>query len=183
MSESKSDSDIIQEIRNGEIQSFAEIIKKYQNKVLNLCHSIVGESHAEDAAQEIFIKAYQSLPNLKISSFFSTWLYRIAYNHCLNILSKQKINNTVSLDALDQEIEGIDPTFPSKLETEEAKELIQKALELLPPEARMILTLREMEGLSYKELALLLEIPVETIKVRLFRARKSLILAFKKIGL
>lgn len=183
MGQSKSDSEIIQEIKNGEIQSFAEIIRKYQNKVLALCHSIVGESHEEDAAQEIFIKAYQSLSNLKEPSLFSTWLYRIAYNHCLNILSKQKINRTVSLDVLDQEIEGNDLNFSSRLETEEAKELIQKALELLPPEARMILTLREMENLSYKELSLLLEIPVETIKVRLFRARKSLVLILKKISL
>lgn len=181
MEHSISDLEIIRKVKNGDVQLFSELVRKYQDKVLRLCYSIVGESSAEDAAQEIFIKIFESLDKFKELSAFSTWLYRIAYNHCLNILSKRKSEKTISLDSFDTEIIPSLLSEP-RMETEEAKELVKKALQLLSPADRLILTLREMEGLSYKELAELLEISMDAVKGRLFRARKALVVALKEIG-
>jgi len=81
-------------------KNFAKIVEKYQGRVIRLCASIVGESNAEDAAQEIFIKVYESLDEFKDRSAFSTWLYRIVYNHALDLLRKEKRRRAESWDAL-----------------------------------------------------------------------------------
>lgn len=177
--------EIIKKVIAGEAKSFEELVKKYQERVLRLCYSMVGESQAEDAAQEIFLKLFESLNQFKEKSAFSTWIYRVAANHCLNIISKKKREKTDSLDALMERFGGnvssLDsahaPTPPytgtTSLKSIETKQIVHSVLEQMSPEERMILTLREIEGLNYKEISETLDISLASVKVRLFRARKS----------
>ena len=177
------DLEIIQSVIAGDIESFKEIVKRYQERILRLCYSIVGESQAEDAAQDIFLNVYESLSEFKGQSSLATWIYRIAFNHCLNIISKKKREKTESLDAL---IEGAGENLSvlagsqSPLRSLENKQVVHSVLEQMSPEERMILTLREMEGLNYKELSETLNISIDLVKVRLFRARKSFLSIAKK---
>lgn len=171
-----SDIEIIQKVTSGNVQAFAEIVRKYQEKVLRLCISMVDERMAEDATQEIFLKVYESLAEFEGRSAFSTWLYRIASNHCLNIISKRKNERLDSLDGLTEKYgESLRllrvENHPSK--QIENKQMVEAIFKQISPEEKLILTLREMEGFSYKELSELLQIPIETVKVRLFRARQS----------
>ena len=134
---------------------------------------------AEDAAQETFFKAYQALPAFRGQSAFSTWLYRIASNHCLDLLRKRQREQTESWEALVEESgEQIQElrTTPHDPKTALANtELVQRALAQLSPDYRLILTLREIEGLSYEELAEALHCSLDAIKARLRRARQELL--------
>jgi RNA polymerase sigma-70 factor (ECF subfamily) len=172
----------IEEVLSGRRESFEKIVRKYQERVLRLCYSVVGESEAEDAAQEVFLKTYESLAQFKGKSSFSTWIYRVAANHCLNILSKRKRERTESLDALAERAGGDIPSLAdnrSPLYILEKRQMVLGILERLSAEERMILALRELEGLNYRELAETLDISLDLVKVRLFRARKSF-LGFSK---
>lgn len=168
------DSAIIERVLSGDPRSFEAIVKKYQERVLRLCISMVGESQAEDAAQEIFIKVYESLDRFRKESSFSTWIYRIASNHCLNLLSKKKREKAVPLEEI---IETL-PSGSSPSNLAENKQLVDAVFQQMTPEEKTILTLREMEGLNYKEIAEALDISIDLVKVRLFRARN----AFLKIA-
>jgi RNA polymerase sigma-70 factor (ECF subfamily) len=172
-----SDSEIVRQVKAGSLEDYAELVRRHQLKVLRLCHSIVGPSEAEDAAQEVFLKAYSALSDFRGDSQFSTWLYRIAYRHALNLLSKRKLRKTESLDAL---LEARGETWPDFIQNaragkaEDDRQLAQAALARLTPDQRLVLTLREMEGLSYAEMAEVLGLTLDAVKVRLFRARKAL---------
>ena len=172
------DLETIAEILSGNERSFEKIVSKYQERVFRLCASMVGQSAAEDAAQEIFLKVFVSLRSFKGKSSFSTWLYRVASNHCLNLIRKEKKEKSVSLDSIGddggppQEFSSHEPPIQESLEK---KQVVRLTLDQLSPDERLILTLREMEGLSYGELADTLEISLQTVKIRLFRARRSFI--------
>lgn len=144
---------------------------------------MLGQSQAEDAAQETFLKAYEFLDRFRGDSSFSTWLYRIASNYCLNFLSKRKREKTDSLDALLESGGRLpSPTGQgSPLQLLADQQAVQTILEKLSPEERAILVLREIEGLNYKELAQTLEVSLDLVKVRLFRARQSFLQIAKKI--
>jgi len=177
------DSVIIGKVISGDIQCFEKLIIKYQRKILGLCYSLVGKDLAEDAAQETFLKAYNSLSQFKGQSSFGTWLFRISYNHCLNMLAKKKRERTVSLDELtDSQAERV---FYADKQLEpdgmESREFVDAVFEQMSSEEIYILTLREIEGLSYKEIAGELGVSVDAVKVRLFRARRSFLERAKKI--
>jgi RNA polymerase sigma-70 factor, ECF subfamily len=170
---------IIREIKSGNVNAYAGIVRAYQGRVLGLCLSILGNfTQAEDAAQEIFIKAYQSLSSFRGESRFSTWLYRIASNHCKDLLRKKSRQKTESLDALaDRMGDAVEELLESPPKTEisaENAENIEKVLSALSPHDRVILTLRESEGLSYQEIAETLDCTVDAVKARLRRAREAL---------
>lgn len=171
------DLEIVRRVKSGRLDDYAELVRRHQGKVLRLCRSLVGEADAEDAAQEIFLKAYDALPDFREQSQFSTWLYRIAYRHGLNLLAKRKRQKTDSLDAL---LEARGGSWPELIEAAHARgsaedrQLAEAALSRLSPDHRMILTLRELQGLSYAELTEALDLSLEAVKVRLFRARKAL---------
>ena len=134
---------------------------------------------AEDAAQEIFFKAYQALKNFRGQSAFSTWLYRIASNHCLDLLRKRQREHTESWEALIEESgEQLHELLTASQDPKAIladTELVQRALTQLSPDYRLILTLREIEGLSYEELAEALHCSLDAIKARLRRARQELL--------
>ena len=154
------------------------LVERYQERIFRLCAGIVGMSSAEDAAQEAFLKAYKNLSRFRGESKFSTWLYRIASNHCLDMVKKNKSSKEESLEKLNSEqgdssaLFAVKGSFTASLEN---RETVRALLNNLSADERMILVLREQEGLSYQELAETLEISLDAVKVRLFRAREALL--------
>jgi RNA polymerase sigma-70 factor, ECF subfamily len=173
------DQELIQSILSGQKELYGELIRQYHKKVMGYCLSMLSNhTEAEEAAQDIFVKAYHALEKFKGNSSFSTWLYRITTNHCLDLLRKRNRRRTISWDGLvEQEGEQIHRLF-STAHTGESQtenlELIDKILSTLPKDYRMILTLREADGLEYQEIAEVLGCSLDAVKGRLARARKQL---------
>jgi RNA polymerase sigma-70 factor (ECF subfamily) len=173
------DLDIIKRVIAGEKELYAELVRRHHLKVIALCRRVLSNpSQAEDAAQEVFIKVYGALPRFRGDSAFTTWLYRLATNHCLDIRRQNKRQRAESLDAVINE-EGqtlaslLTESTDSILKIEQT-DLIERLLSAMPSESRDLLVLREAEGLSYQELADVFEISLEAVKSRLRRARAAL---------
>ena len=146
---------------------------------MGYCLSMLSNhTDAEEAAQDVFVKAYRSLDKFKGNSSFSTWLYRITANHCLDVLRKRNRRKPLSLDSLveDQgdQIHELFSTAPVAASQMENRDLTGKILSTLPPDYRTILTLREADGLEYQEIAVILDCSLDAVKGRLSRARKQL---------
>lgn len=137
-----------------------------------------SRSPAEDACQEVFIKAYRSLERFKNAASFSTWIYRIASNHCLDLLRREAREKTDSLEALLEseggQIRAIIPSDPDSSLAAENRDLVHRVLNQLPPDYRLMLVLRETQGLSYEELAETLDCSLDSVKSKLKRARQAL---------
>ena len=146
---------------------------------MGLCTSLLGNAtQAEDASQEIFIKAYKSLSTFRGDSAFSTWLYRISANHCKDLLRKRSREKTDSLESLIENTgDGVqnllEPSFDPRASAE-ASDLIERLLSALTPDERLILTLREVQGLSYQEISSTMRCSLDAVKARLRRARLAL---------
>lgn len=172
------DSELIRRVRDGQRDAYADLVRRYQDKVLRLCLSALANADdAEDAAQEIFLKAYRSLPQFRGASSFSTWLYRIAANHCRDLLRSRARQPAQSWEALvEQEGERIERLLSTPTDAgrgAEAADLVRRVLAHLSPDHRMILVLREIEGLSYDELARTLDCSLDAVRGRLSRAREE----------
>ncbi|MFN4245730.1 MAG: RNA polymerase sigma factor [Brevinematia bacterium] len=178
-----SDQALISLIKSGDKEAFALLVKRYEKKILNILYLQLGNiPDLEDLAQEVFIKVFKNIGNFRGESQFYTWLYRIAMN--ISYDYKRKNRETYSLDEPLKEDE--EDTFEkvlsdssiedplSVIETEELKEKLRKFIKELPKEYQEVLVLREYEGLSYEEIAKILNCPIGTVESRLFRARKEL---------
>jgi RNA polymerase sigma-70 factor, ECF subfamily len=173
---------IIQTVIGGDHEAYAELVRRYHTRILTLCYSILlNAAEAEDAAQEVFIKTFASLPRYQQSAAFLTWLSRVASNHCLDVLRKRKRQKTDSLDGMlerSQETGAPIPEMaePKDLSTERAENtaLATRVMAQMTPEQRQILTLREIDELSYEEIAAVLHCSVEAVRARLRRARLEL---------
>ena len=182
MSEQKSDQQLVELVQQGNKAAFDLLVRKYQNRVLNLVSRFVkNQGDVQDVAQEAFIKAYRALPGFRGESAFYTWLYRIAVNTAKNYLVAQKRRPSGSdIDAMDAEnFDGSDNlrenSSPERLLlSEELRKVVFATLEQLPEDLRTAITLREMEGLSYEDIAQVMECPVGTVRSRIFRAREAL---------
>ncbi len=166
----KEDHELIQRCKNGDVEAFEMLVKKYHNQAINIAYSLLGnQADGEDIAQESFIKIYRGIGGFKEESSFSTWLYRIVVNTAYDFLRRKK-HTPVSLDNL-----KYSPSVPPQ-ETEflGSKELINDALAKIPFEYRAALILRELEGLSYKEIAETLKISIGTVESRISRGRAML---------
>jgi RNA polymerase sigma-70 factor (ECF subfamily) len=173
------DQQILQLVQAGHKEAYGDLIRQYHKKVMGYCLSMLNNhTEAEEAAQDIFVKAYQSLDKFKGNSSFSTWLYRITTNHCLDILRKRNRRKTVSLDALVEQsgdrINGMFASDENAAAGVENRQMAHKILSTLPEDYRAILTLREAQGLEYQEIADTLECSLDAVKGRLARARKQL---------
>ena len=174
------DEQLVKQFQSGDQQAFDEILRRYQDKVLNTCFRFLArEDDARDATQDIFIKVYHALPSFKPKAKFSTWLYRIAVNHSLNVVrsNKRRLWMKSFSMATDQNELGIiangkDPH--TKMERDERAALVQRALEKLNQEQRVAVILHRFEGLSYKEVAEVMNTSVSSVESRLFRARQKL---------
>ncbi|MCH7477084.1 MAG: sigma-70 family RNA polymerase sigma factor [SAR324 cluster bacterium] len=176
---SNEESEWIEQVLSGRREAFANLVRKHHAKVLRLCRSLLSDPvQAEDAAQEVFIKAYRSLERFHGDASFSTWIYRIASNHCMDFLRKKTRERTESWDALlEREGERIHKFLCEPDRTDQAlerAELLDALLSDLSPEYRFALTLRELQGLTYEEIAETMECSVDSVKARLRRARKQI---------
>ncbi len=182
MADNATDKEIIERVKGGEKEAYDLLVLKYQQRVINLISRFVkNHSDALDVSQETFIKAYRALPNFRGESAFYTWLYRIAVNTAKNHLTVQSRKITKSdYDVADiEQIEGnmslTEQTTPeSLLVKDELQETILKTIENLPEDLKSAIMLREIEGLSYEEIAEVMECPVGTVRSRIFRAREMI---------
>ena len=166
----------IRRILEGDIEVFSLLVSKYQNLVFTICSRVFdNKEEAEDIAQESFIKCYQSLKQFKGESKFSSWLYTITYNTCMNHLKYKKRQTSVEdiANVADQDIIEQDHIF-AKLEQKEQTNLIQQALSKLELDEQMIIQLYYYEELPIKEISNILSLKIENIKIKLFRSRKNL---------
>ena len=182
MADNATDKEIIERVKSGEKEAYDLLVLKYQQRVINLISRFVkNHSDALDVSQETFIKAYRALPNFRGDSAFYTWLYRIAVNTAKNHLTVQSRKITKSdYDVADiEQIEGnmslTEQTTPESLIVkDELQETILKTIENLPEDLKSAIMLREIEGLSYEEIAEVMECPVGTVRSRIFRAREMI---------
>ena len=179
MNERDLDFQLIKRIQNGEQQAFTLLVKKYQNRVANILTRYVrNKGDLADVTQEVFIKVYKSLPSFRGESAFYTWLYRIAVNTAKNYLTSQSRRPPASdIDAMEADSydgsealkEADDPE--GILHSQEIKHVILNTIEQLPAELKSAITLRELEGMSYEEIANIEDCPIGTVRSRIFRAR------------
>ena len=166
------DDKLIDRFLSGDEEGFEMLVKKYQNRVINIVHSLGSNiQNADDIAQEAFIKVYKNLASFNRKSKFSTWLYRITINTSYSYLRKEKRYTPLAYISKPDNLRKI-PL--EKLEYEEKQKLIDKVLKNLPFKYRAIIVLKEIEGLSYKDIAKTLGCRVGTVESRLFRARHIL---------
>lgn len=173
------DAELVKRVQSGDTAAFDLLVQKYQHKVVNLIGRFVSD-HAEcqDIAQDAFIKAFRAIDSFRGDSQFYTWLYRIAANTAKNHLaSRARKSPTYAVDVDDAEhYEGEsglkDYTNPENmLLTDEIKATVFSAIEKLPDDLKSAITLREIDGLSYEEIAEVMDCPIGTVRSRIFRAR------------
>jgi len=182
MSETQVDQLLVERVQKGDKFAFDLLINKYQHRIISLVTRYVHDhAEAQDVAQEAFIKAYRAIGNFRGDSAFYTWLYRIAINTAKNWLVAQKRRPPASdIDAVDAEQYDIDSRLKDKgtpeneLLREEIKETVYSTIEQLPEDLRTAIVLREMEGMSYEEIAATMECPIGTVRSRIFRAREAI---------
>jgi len=175
------DEALVRRSLHGDRSAFAELVERYKGPICNLAYRMLGHRQdAEDVAQEVFLHVFRALGQFDFDQRFSPWIYRIAANLCLDRLRRHR-GLVISLDApLDQDHRFYrqipDPTAgPQELaEKAETGREIQAAIDALPEKYRMILILRHFHDLSYEDLAGALDLPLGTVKTRLFRAREFL---------
>jgi RNA polymerase sigma-70 factor (ECF subfamily) len=164
--------------QDGSQEAFEELVGKYQSKVFSMAMSFIrNREAADDAAQEVFLKAYLALPRFHRKSEFGTWLYRIAINHIKDVLRKRGRAKEVSLDdvrELSVAEENAMEKAEAERETETRKGLVQSFVQGLPEKYRIILTLRDIQGLPYDEISRVLHLSPGTVDSRLHRARRML---------
>ena len=173
---------IVQRIIGGETEAFELLVLEYQKNVYNVALRITGNAEdAADMAQEAFIKAFNSISSFKGDSRFSVWLYRIVSNVSVDFLRSKARRPSSSLSIENEEGETVELEIadeslsPEKLlETKLSSQAVRRGLDSLPEDYRQILLLREIQGLSYDEIAQILDIEIGTVKSRIFRARKKL---------
>jgi RNA polymerase sigma-70 factor, ECF subfamily len=163
--------------REGSEEAFAALVAKYQAKVFSMAIGFTRDREtADDLSQEIFLKAYLALPKFRFGSEFGTWLYRISLNHIKDYLRKKKRRNEVSLETVGEPavIDGAQEKREMEMAEEEKKRLVRGTLDKLPEKYRIVLTLRDIQGLPYEEIARALRISPGTLDSRLHRGRKML---------
>lgn len=178
MGNSSDESTIINRFKRGEKEAFEDLVLKYQDRIYNLCCHILGNTHeAEDAAQDTFIKAYQKLIDFKPEASLYTWLYRIAVNTCLDYKKRPFWGSLFTKSEGEASIDETASDWPSPETLYESKQIaiaLHNSIRKLPPKLRTIIVLNEIEGLSYSEIADILEISIGTVKSRISRAREEL---------
>lgn len=183
-----SDARLLRRIRRGDERAFAQLVYQYQDRVYGLCLRMLGNpEEAEDLAQEIFVAVYQHIDRFRAEAQLSTWIFKVARNRCLNRLKYLGRRAHKRRDGLEDVGEGrlhdaaaSTPVRPDlHYDGQELQSVLQEALLELPDEQRMLVLLRDVDGLSYDEIARVCELPGGTVKSRIHRARQTLAQAVK----
>ena len=182
MADREVDQQLVERVQRGDKHAFELLVSKYQRKLGRLISRFVKDSaDAEDVTQEAFIKAYRALPGFRGESAFYTWLYRIGINTAKNYLlaSKRRPPSSTPFDSSDAEsfedaslLREVN-TPENELMSKQVVDVVQTSLQQLPEDLRSALTLREIEGLSYEEIASVMDCPIGTVRSRIFRAREA----------
>jgi RNA polymerase sigma-70 factor, ECF subfamily len=174
--------------QSGEEAAFEELIRRHQQRVFGLVSGILRRREdVEDVVQQVFLKVFVSLKRFDQRAAFSTWLYKISVNECWDYLRKKKVRPLVYEADLSEEqvsrLDGVvsaDQPPASSSDRAEARDLLERMMEKLPEQDRQLLVLKEVEGFSVQELAEILDLNVNTVKVRLFRARARLMDVYRR---
>ncbi len=184
------DHELVLRAQRGDKRAFGLLVDKYQRKLARLLSRMIrDQSEIEDVVQESFIKAYRALPNFRGDSAFYTWLYRIGINTAKNYLVSLGRRPTVSTDIEIEDAENFEDgdelrtleTPESSMMTKQIAKTVNDTVESLPEELRTAITLREIEGLSYEEIALIMGCPIGTVRSRIFRARETIALKLRPL--
>lgn len=190
MGEREADLVLVERVQSGDREAFGLLVTKYQRRLLRLVMRLVRDpAEAEDVAQEAFIKAYRALPNFRGESAFYTWLYRIGVNTAKNWLiahgrrapTRTEIDSEDAENYEDGELLRDADTPERLLMSKQIAETVDKAMASLPEELRTAITLREIDGLSYEEVAEVMDCPIGTVRSRIFRAREAIALKLRPL--
>ncbi len=182
MSEAKVDQLLVERVQKGDKAAFDLLILKYQHRIVSLIGRYVNDpSESLDVAQEAFIKAYRAIDNFRGDSAFYTWLYRIAINTAKNwLVARNRRPPASDIDAVDAEQYDMDSRLKDRstpereLLREEIEKTVHDTIGALPEDLRTAIILREMEGMSYEEIATTMDCPIGTVRSRIFRAREAI---------
>ncbi len=183
MGDREIDQQLVERAQRGDKSAFELLVVKYQRKLVRLLSRFIRDpTEVEDVAQEAFIKAYRALPSFRGDSAFYTWLYRIGINTAKNYLVAMgrrapTVSETESADSEGSEESGQVPDYntpENELMSRQIAETVNRAVEDLPEELRTAITLRELEGLSYEDIAAIMNCPIGTVRSRIFRAREAI---------
>ena len=183
MGDREVDQQLVERAQRGDKRAFELLVVKYQRKLGRLLSRMVRDpGEVEDVTQEAFIKAYRALPNFRGESAFYTWLYRIAINTAKNYLVSMGRRAPTTTEFDHEEAESFDDaealrdtaTPENELLGREIADTVNRAVEALPEDLRTAITLREIEGLSYEEIAGVMNCPIGTVRSRIFRAREAI---------
>jgi RNA polymerase sigma-70 factor (ECF subfamily) len=182
MSDNVSDRELVERVQRGERKAFDLLMLKYQHRIAKLIARYVQDpSEVLDVAQEAFLKAYRAIPRFRGDSAFYTWMYRIAINTAKNYLAAQArrpresgidVTEAEQFDGVTELKEFVTPEGLAL--TEEIQRTVVAAIEALPEDLKIAVSLRELEGLSYEEIAGVMECPIGTVRSRIFRAREAI---------
>jgi RNA polymerase sigma-70 factor (ECF subfamily) len=183
LSERDVDAELVARVQRGDKQAFDLLVLKYQRKIMRLLSRMIRDSaEIEDVAQEAFIKAYRALPQFRGESAFYTWLYRIAINTARNWLaqnnrrpstpSAQENEDGETFDATDNLTDSSNPE--SEMASRQIAETVNKAMNDLPEDLRNAIVMREIDGMSYEDIAQSMSCPIGTVRSRIFRAREAI---------
>jgi RNA polymerase sigma-70 factor (ECF subfamily) len=186
----EADLELVKRVKQGDKAAFDLLVIKYQSRIVNLAMRFVrNQADALDISQEAFIKAYRAMPNFRGDSAFYTWLYRITVNTAKNYLAVKSNCRLPEVDQDPSEMEQIDTgtalkdleTPENLLLTQEIQDTVVRAIDNLPEDLRTAISLRELEGLSYEEIAVTMDCPLGTVRSRIFRAREAIDMLLKPL--
>jgi RNA polymerase sigma-70 factor, ECF subfamily len=170
----ETDEELVTAFRGGDLSAFDVLVQRWERKIQGAVYRIMGSSEdARDLAQETFLRAYRGLPSFKSEARFSSWLYQIALNLCRDRLRQRRGKTLVSIDDLDPataaRIERTGASAQDVVEAQDLGRMVAAAMSALPEEQREVIALKEYQGLTFQEIADTLEVPVSTVKTRLYR--------------
>lgn len=174
LSNELSDDALVSLFQSGDEHAFKTLVLRYQERVRNLIYSVLGMRDVEDIAQDVFMRVYESLHRFRCESSFYTWLYKIVVNKCRDEMRKNRLRRFFSLDTMMEKDSQHPAHTPDYLEQSQLSDAIENALDTLSRNHRIVVVLKDIEGLSYEEIAAVMRCEIGTVKSRLARARSQL---------